>query len=277
VLDSGARSPSHPEDAAGGDAATERQSRADLRELLLATAREILDEEGIQAASSNLTFKRVFERVEQRTGRSVTNASVIRRVWDNMADFQADVLIDIAQDERRPELDQTLEAIRRVLNRSDLSTVASRRLSLREMCRVGGEASAGVARDSVLWSLWISVLAIATTAPDQDRRDRMTGGLLDGFDALAGFWEDAFAVLFACLGFRLREPRTMRQFTEAVLSWSQGNSIRQRVSGAATCLDLPTGPGGELQRWTLFGIGLEGLADQFFEPDPDFVPPPSAR
>jgi hypothetical protein len=35
----------------------------------------------------------------------------------------------------------------------------------------------------------------------------------------------------------------------------------------------PTGPGGELQVWTLFGVGLEALVDQFFVLDPDVVAP----
>jgi len=259
---------------AGSDAARERQSREELRDLLLATAREILTEEGIQTASSNLTFKRVFDRVERQTGRSVTNASVIRRIWDNMADFQTDVLVSIAQDEQRPEVNQTLEGLGQVLEASDLSTVESRRQTLQELCRVGGEVSVSVTSDSTLWSAWISVLAIATTAPDSDQRERMIGGLLRGFDSVAGFWEGTFTGLFRYLGLRVREPMTLRQFTEAVVAWSEGQSIRQRVSGQASRLSLPTGPDGGLQEWTLFGVGLEALTLQFFEPDPDFVPPP---
>jgi hypothetical protein len=34
-----------------------------------------------------------------------------------------------------------------------------------------------------------------------------------------------------------------------------------------------TGPGGELQEWTLMGIGLEALARQFLEIDPEWSPP----
>jgi hypothetical protein len=34
----------------------------------------------------------------------------------------------------------------------------------------------------------------------------------------------------------------------------------------------PTGPDGEEQEWTLFGLALEALAYEFFELDPDWVP-----
>lgn len=115
-------------------------------------------EEGLDAGSGNLTFKRVFERVEERTGTRITNASVTNRVWENQADFQADVLVSIARDEARPE--------------------------------VGG-----------------AVTAIA--------------GLL-------------------------------------------GDLVTR-----------PTGPDGQEQEWSLFAVGLEGLIQQFFEPDPALSPAPT--
>ena len=273
VLETNGRDQSDPDRLAGPEIVKERQSRAELRELLLATAREMMREEGIETASTNLTFKRVFERVERSTGRNVTNASVIRRIWDNMADFQADVLVSISQDERRPELDKTLEALGSVLDECDRSTVASRDQTLRDLCRVGGDASTVVTPDSVLWSAWISVLAIATTAPDPHQQARMISGLLDSYQTVAEFWERTFSGLFAFLGYRIRDPRTMRQFTDAVLAWSEGHSIRQRVSGAVSRMQLPTGPRGEMQEWTLFGVGLEALVEQFIEPDPDFIAP----
>ncbi len=228
----------------------------------------------MQTASTNLTFKRVFERVERTTGRQVTNASVIRRVWDNMAEFQADVLISISQDQRRPELDRILETVGRLLSQGDLSTEESRRRALRELCRSGGEAITEVFTESTLDSAWIAVLAIATTAPDPELRERMVGALLTGYDTVAEFWESAFVGLFGYLGYRIREPRTVRQFAEAALAWTQGHAIRQRVTGGAARLSLPTGPSGELQEWTLYSVGLEGLIHQFFEADPDAAPRP---
>ena len=261
---------------AGQDLANERRSRRELRELLLSTARDILREEGLQTASTNLTFKRVFERVERTTGRSVTNASVIRRVWDNMADFQADVLVSMAEDERRPELGPTLDVVARTLQECDLTSVTSRQAVLQELCRVGGEATTGAATDSTLWSAWIGVLAIATTAPDAEQRERMVSALLSGFDAMASYWEGTFTGLTGYLGFRLRAPKTMRQFADALLAWAEGQTIRQRISGVAPRMSLPTGPDGQMQEWTLFSVGLEGLMLQFFEPDPDFIPPDPA-
>ena len=56
----------------------------------------ILHEEGLGIAVRELTFKRVLDRVEADSGIRVTNASVIRRVWEHQADFQSDVLAAVA-------------------------------------------------------------------------------------------------------------------------------------------------------------------------------------
>ena len=62
-----------------------------------------------------------------------------------------------------------------------------------------GEASTIATSDSTLWSVWINVLAVATTAADPDQQERMIGGLLDGYETLAGFWEATFTGLFGYL------------------------------------------------------------------------------
>ena len=59
---------------------TRRQTREELRSTLLEAGRQILLEEGLESGSRNLTFKRVFDRVERTTGTRLTNASVIKRI-----------------------------------------------------------------------------------------------------------------------------------------------------------------------------------------------------
>lgn len=252
-----------------------KQSREDLRATLLEAGREILLEEGLGTGSSNLTFKRVFERVEKKTGVRVTNASVIRRVWDNQSDFQADVLVAIAQDEGRPETDRTVGAVVSVFDGVDLSTVESRARAMQEVCRVGGEASTKALADSPNWSLWISVVAMATTTTLPDQQLRMQTALLEGYGTVAKFWEEIYQGLIDLLGLRIRQPWTIRQFTMAVTAFAEGCSLRQHVTGNTERITRPTGPNGEDREWTLFSAGLEALASQFFEPDPDFVPPPA--
>jgi hypothetical protein len=240
--------------------------------MLLEEGRAILFEEGFEADSSNLTFKRVFERLEVKTGQRITNASVIKRVWENQAEFQADVLVSIARDEARPEVGGAVDAIATVLPMLDLSTPKSRARGLREVCRVGGTASSTAISKSGNWPLWISVVAMATATAPQEQQERIKAALADGYLSVSKFWSESFSVLMDVLGVRLRRPWTMDQFAMAVISLSEGCSLRERTSGHVQTMSRPTGPNGEDQEWSLFAVGLEALVHQFLEPDPGFSP-----
>jgi hypothetical protein len=242
---------------------------------MLETGREILQEEGIQTGSTNLTFKRVFDRVERDTGRRLSNASVIKRIWDNQADYQADVLVTIAHDEQRPEVEQTVAAVQRVLAEVDLSTVEGRLAAMSELCRVAGAASRRIIAESAGWTLWVGVVTIATTTTNEEQRRRMCAALMEGYASVTEFWAGIYGGLVELLGLRLRAPRTLEQFAIAITSLTEGDSFRQHVEGRTVTLDLPSGPDGRMQPWTLYSVAIEALALQFFEPDPDFVPPPA--
>ena len=248
-------------------------TRGELRTTLLEAGREILLEEGLDTDSSNLTFKRVFERVERRKGVRITNASVIRRVWQNQADFQADVLVAIAHDEERPEAERTIHALLALFERLDLSTADGRDSAIEEVCRIGGEASNTAIADSTSFSLWISVMAMATATAMPDERRRVQDALSGAYVTVDKFWGEVFAGLAGLLGLRIRQPLTLAQFVKSVSALNEGFSLRQRVNGHLEWVTRPTGPGGEDQEWTLFAVGLEALVHQFFETDPEFRPP----
>jgi len=241
--------------------------------MLLQEGREILIDEGLETGSSNLTFKRVFDRVESKTGERITNASVIKRVWENQADFQTDVLVSIAQDEARPEVGGAVDAITTVLGSLDLTTPATRAGALREICRVGGSANSSAIGQSANWPLWISVVAMATATTSPEQQQRIKSGLRKGYESVFRFWGGTFEVLMAVLGLRLRPHCTLDQFVLAVVAFSEGCSLRQRTSDHIETMLRPTGPNGEDQEWSLFAFGLEALVHQFLEADPEFVLP----
>jgi len=250
-----------------------RRSRDELHELLLQEGRAILADEGLEAGSSNLTFKRVFDRLEAKTGERITNASVIRRVWENQVDFQTDVLVSVAQDEARPEAGGAVEAIASLLADLDLSTPESRARAVREVCRVGGTASSTAIQGSSNWPLWISVMALATATASPEQQQRIKSGLAEGYESLTEFWRGNFEALMATLGLRPRPGATLDQFVLAVIALSEGCSLRQRTSDHIEVMVRPTGPDGEDQEWSLFACGLEALVNHFLEPDPDAIPP----
>ena len=80
--------------------------------------------------------------------------------------------------------------------------------------------------------------------------------------------------MMSLLGYRLRHPLTLRQFTTAADALGQGCGLRDHVDSRtwkASC--FRPGREGQDQDWTLFAIGFHGLVKQFFELDPDWQPP----
>ena len=210
-----------------------KHTRDELRVLLIETARAILRDEGLGTGVENLTFKRVFQRVERDTGLRLTNASVIKRVWDNQAEFQDDVLVAVASDEGVSEFEQTMAAVAGVIDAVDLSTEASRWEALREVCRVGGAANMTSLLESTDWPSWIGVWTLSNVVNAPAQRRRIEAALLEGYEGFTAHFEQAYLALAGLLGFRLRAPLTIRQFTMAVSALAEGCALRGRVDLAS--------------------------------------------
>lgn len=201
-------------------------------------------------------------------------------MWENLADYQADVLATVAIEDGLGEFDKTIEAPAPIIAGLDRSTPEGRDRSFREVFRCGGAANIFALLESANWSLWIAVWATARADNLQGERqrvehqERIRAALLEGYDGLTKQWEGAYASLAALLGMRVRAPLTMRQFTVAVGALSEGCSLRQLLDPHMEGILRPTGLDGDGQEWPLFGIGLDALQQMFFEPDPDRTPPP---
>jgi len=248
-----------------------RREREELRTTLVEEAREILFTEGLKAGSSNLTFKRVFDRVEAKTGLRITNASVIKRIWENQAEFQADVFVTIARDEER-RAEGSGQRVVAMLKHFDMTTPESRRRALREVCRVEGNASSTAINESVNWQLWIGVIAMATSTSAPELQTRIRAAIADGYLSVTRFWSKNFLALIDLLGFRIRHPWSIDHFSTAAIAYAEGCALRQLSSGEIEMMVRETGPNGEGQEWSPYATGMEALVHQFLEPDPDFTP-----
>ena len=250
-----------------------RQSREELRDLLLRAGRAVLSDEGLGTGVEKVTFKKVFDRVEEETGIRLTNASVIRRAWRNQAEYQVDVLVDLILEGNVEEIDQTVGAVGPILADVDRSTPESRHAALRELCRVGGAANLEVMRQSSSWPIWIGVWALAASNESFEYRKDIREALVSGYSVFNERIEEVYAAITTFLGFRLRETFTLRQFTIAADALGQGCGMHDRVDDSVMDgITRSTGPGGAPQQWTLFAIAFEALVRQFFEIDPDWRP-----
>ena len=78
-------------------------------------------------------------------------------------------------------------------------------------------------------------------------------------------YAEMYSEIAKVYGIRIREPYTMHEFATSAFALNEG--IASRVTdGFRRHVERPTGRHGEDEEWTLFAIGLEALADHYFEP-----------
>ena len=114
------------------------------------------------------------------------------------------------QDEERPEVDLTLQAVSAVLREVDLTTVESRLYALQELCRVGGAAE--VAARFIAHSPRVVVV---DQCPDHCHHDLQSGATKTNRSGAGrglrindpNFWEGIYGWLIEFFGFRMRGPR----------------------------------------------------------------------
>ena len=77
------------------------------------------------------------------------------------------------------------------------------------------------------------------------------------------------------LGLRLRTGLELDHFVLSATALIKGCALRDRADPLALHgIMRPTGPDGAEQEWTILGVGLEALFDEYFELDPAWRPGP---
>ncbi len=249
-----------------------RRSRSELRELLLNAGMAVLEEDGLRTGA-DLTFKRVLDRVELDTGIRLTNASIIRRVWADQAEFQSDLLAEVVADVNEAgQLAAAHDLLGPLLDSFDISTPETRWRALLEVARLAGALAIDSRVGTRNWELWVGVWVVTVTNP-ADRHDvTLRKALETGLAETGEGWDQLFTTVMRRLGVRVRPPLTLRQLTESLGAMAAGFALRQASRDERQVVDRPTGPDGELREWTLFGVALEGMAGVFLEIDPDWSP-----
>lgn len=260
-----------PGTGGNGRRRTPRRTRQELRGLLVQAGTEILWEEGLAAGAEHVTFKRVFERLEETAGIRITHASVIGRIWQNQEEFQTEVLTRVAQLDL-PDVDAEIYSALSGLEELDRSTPEQRWRTAMEICRVGGLATFTSMVESRVWPRWMGIWALAAVDAGSPRKQPIVDALLRAETAATDYYETRYAAAMQGLGLRMREPFTVRQFAVTIDAYAQGCVVRASVDPVtSTSIDRPTGPGGASQPWTLFAVGLAALVDEFIEVDPDWT------
>ena len=248
--------------------------RDELRELLIAVGLDLLIDEGLALGTERVTFKRVFDRAAVTRGVRVTNASVIGRIWDDMAEFQADVLAAALQNDDVDGQEETIRAAAGVVTAADLTTFEGRRAAAVEVIRVACAAHLDAVTGARKADVSIGLRGLSASRLPTEEGSPTAIRVRQAYEEFATRWDFVFEQTFAVIGIRLRPGLTIRQLSMLAISLIEGFAIWDRVDPTLTRHILrPTGVNGEKQEWSLFSLGLEGLVWQFTEledaPDAD--------
>jgi hypothetical protein len=221
-------------------------------------------EDGLNEGGDNLSFTRVFERLEEREGVRVTHASVLGRIWANQKDFQRDVLVELARAHRNAYVD-TVDAMAPVLAAVDLSSLEGRWAGARELGRIGCQLVLDANTSSPVWRAWMSVWALGPSASARGD-DGVAEALVEGYQRVNQASTEMHAAMAGFLGFRPKPPMTIERYTTVVTALTEGCSVRDLLGAEGSRgIVRPTGPGGEPREWTLYGLALVALFADFFE------------
>ncbi len=250
-----------------------RRTRAELRTLLIDTGMSILLEEGLGTGAEHLTFKRVFERVASTTGIRITNASVIGRVWQNQAEFQSAVLASVASDDMTLLAVEVADVTQQVLAAADRSTLEGRRRALSELARLTAEANLDAVSGSGSWAAVVGVWALSSSAPSGGASNEIHEALQRSYSVVEARNTVFAEQLQTAFGLHLRPGLSLQHFTASVSALIKGCALRDRADPRSLHgIIRSTGPDGGDQEWTILGIGIEALIEQFFELDPEWMP-----
>lgn len=140
---------------------------------------------------------------------------------------------------------------------------AVRRHLFRDMIRLVGEFNYLTLENSSNWKLYSAIRTAALTRPEPD--PEVLDALRAGEEYLIEMYSTLYREVAQTMGMRVRPEFKIEEFAAASYGVNEGLSGRLSENYRKVGIGRPTGPGGEIQEWTLFSVAFEALIEQFFE------------
>jgi hypothetical protein len=244
-----------------------RRTRIQMAELILNTGVNMLIERGLEGGCDHVGMADVLAEVERVSGERITNASVYGRMWSSQAEFHRELLLTAAEYYPDDEEQVTLARSHRVLAQADLSNAAGRHDALVEICRTAGAAHLKSLSESRPWQTWLAIWAITVSTPDTEDDETRGPAIARRHEHAVHEFSLVLEQVLQKVGYRVKPGLTAAQLASSIYVLSEGFALHDRFAPEAlVTLTRPTGPGGELQEWTLFSVGVEAIMMQFTEP-----------
>jgi hypothetical protein len=240
----------------------QRMSGEEYRDLLLAEGQKILIDEGLSLGADRVTFKRVFDRIKTR-GLTITNASIIGRVWENQDAYQRELILEVARHDFMGEFPVTLAALADAMSTKDTSSESSRWASFENVLRALATGAMTDVMASKLWPIWVGAWTrwhINGEVWDAEMRLALS----EGEGAQHARTVELYTYIFSGLGIRPRAPHDIDEWAVAVLSLLSGFAIRSAADERASRTVITSDSG----EWNLLGLAIRALAHDLLEVDP---------
>ena len=243
--------------------------------MLLEAGLELLIEEGLGLGAERITYKRVFDRVQDSTGVIITRGSVHDRIWASQRDFQLELLRKAAEFDLGSETDAIHHRVVGLLNEAEHDGVEVGPL-IREACRQGATTWIDYDDRPGGWELWLSVWSMFTLNRERQPTEaaQIADAVTDSIRRIDSSLMNTIAPIAHQLGLEPRREtmgdRTLDETVEMMARFAnalaEGTALRRRLEPSLVDgFELPTGPDGELQEWTLGGLGAWLMAEFCFD------------
>ncbi|NNC80170.1 MAG: hypothetical protein HKN94_08465 [Acidimicrobiales bacterium] len=114
-------------------------------------------------------------------------------------------------------------------------------------------------------SNWLIYSALRTAAVSRSDDPGLRQAVLEGEEYLIRRYSGLYKMIGDAMGLRLRDSYTYEEFSICAYALNEGVANRLSSSFRRFDIERPTGPDGDMQPWSLFGVAYEALVDQFFE------------
>lgn len=234
---------------------------------------EVYTELEASIGGERVNYANVFRHLEETTGVRVTYGSVHERIWDSQRDFQIDVLRRAAAQLVEHSTAGAESAAAEIIASSDLSTSDGKRIATREIVRLVGDANSAALLNSPLSRLQRRIAYRFAGLPEHsNERTELHDALKEGFMLGEAHFIEVYLLMMKTLGLRPRrdlfsdETEAMRAMTRLGRALVDGALIVDSVTDNER-LQLPTGPDGEMQEWSLGAMGAWAMVQAILEID----------
>lgn len=240
----------------------------EVRAKLIDAGITLLRARGVDLGLSDITLSAAIAEA------GVTRSTAYRSLADDdlapQAVLHRELLAYLLTRYNRTDTRTTLEAAINAELDHHVDTLASgsaaeRTSAMRSIIRIGANTSYQAVIDSPERSILTAIYGSLRSSPAP--ADWRHQAIIEGERGLASMFTELYSGLVALFAYRVKAPFTLNQFTAAAASLVEGLAMRHGFNDELTMIQRATGPGGEMQEWSLFAVSFEAMFMGMCEPN----------